>query len=202
MGGIGSGKSTVGRMLSAWGAEVIDADEVGRQLLNAEAVLAAIARSWPDVVVDGAIDRQRLADRVFEDELQLSKLESITHPEIRNRIGELVEGSEADVVVVEMPILRGFVDRRWFRVVVDVPDGVRVERLRLRGMNESDIRSRMSHQPTRVEWLGEADFVLDNSGEADGLVDQVAALIHAIEESCQRQPLAGLEESVEDQLQP
>lgn len=184
LGGIGSGKSTVGRMLSDCGADVIDADAVGHEILGRLDVMWAIAEQWPEVITGGAVDRRHLARIVFEDEEQLRLLEEITHPRIRDRLRELVSESEADVVVIEMPILRHLVEGTWFRVVIDVPDGVRLERLVARGMDEADARYRMKVQPDRADWLKVADFVLDNGDDSINLSRQVEAMLGEIEERC------------------
>ena len=65
-GGIGAGKSSVGELLRARGALVIDADKVGHQVLEPGGeAFDRVAETWPSVVVNGVIDRRRLADIVF-----------------------------------------------------------------------------------------------------------------------------------------
>ena len=78
-GGIGSGKSTVGTLLAARGAFVIDADEVGHRVLEPGGrAFDPVAGRWPSVVVDNAIDRGALGRIVFDDAAQLAELEAIT----------------------------------------------------------------------------------------------------------------------------
>lgn len=175
-GGIGSGKSTAGRLFAALGAEVIDADEVGHAILEpGGAAFAAVAARWPQFAGGEAIDRAALGRLVFSDPTELAALESLTHPAIRSTIAQRLESVEASVVVVEVPLLSDFLGDGWRRVVVDTPDPVRKERLLARGMMEEDIDQRMAAQPSRKEWLGATDLVLDNSGTAEDLAAAVAA---------------------------
>ncbi|MDH5372893.1 MAG: dephospho-CoA kinase [Acidimicrobiia bacterium] len=179
LGGIGSGKSTVGRLLADLGAYVVDADSLGHAAL-AGAAKDEVAREWPEVLVDDVIDRARLATIVFGDLEQLRRLESITHPHIRSRIAELVGESDVAVVVVELPVISGMLEGRWLQVVVDVPDHLRLGRLIRRGMSKFDAQARMNSQPSRAEWLAAADFVIDNSGGESQLIPQMHALMDLI----------------------
>lgn len=176
-GGIGSGKSTVAALLRSRGALVIDADELGHQVLAPDGeAFAAVAARWPEVVEDGAVDRAALGAVVFADPDQLRQLEALTHPAIAARIAAAVGGTTAGVVVVELPVLRDLTGGGWPRVVVDAPDEVRVARAVRRGLDEASVRRRMAVQPSRTEWLAVADHVVDNSGDLDHLAEQVARL--------------------------
>jgi dephospho-CoA kinase len=176
-GGIGAGKSSVGELLRARGARVIDADEVGHQVLEpGGTAYDRVAETWPSVVVGGAIDRRRLADIVFRDPADLERLEGFTHAAIRQRIADLMEGSHEQVVVVEVPLLTDFMGTGWLRVVVDAGLETRMRRLRGRGMDEDDATRRMAAQPERDRWVAAADVLIDNSGQPDTLDDQVDAL--------------------------
>ena len=180
LGGIGSGKSSVGQLLAGLGAEVIDADAIGHEVLLGPA-RDAVGREWPSTLVNGHIDRRRLAAIVFSDQGQLNRLESITHPHIRSRISDLADESTADIVVVELPVLGDMLEGRWMRVVVDAPDDVRIERLIGRGMTRRDVLARMKSQPSRVAWLAAADFVVDNGGDPLQLPEQVSNLLMMID---------------------
>ncbi len=181
-GGIGSGKSTAGRLFASLGAEVIDADEVGHAVLEpGGAAFEAVAARWPDFVVDQAIDRPALGRLVFSDLAELKALESLTHPAIRSTIGRRLASVEAQVVVVEVPLLSDFLGDGWRRIVVDTGDSVRKERLLARGMTEADVDQRMAAQPSRAEWLEAADLVLDNSGTAEDLEAEVRALLDQLQ---------------------
>ncbi len=176
-GGIGAGKSEVGRRLAALGADVVDADLVGHQVLEpgGEAHGAVTAR-WPAVVVGGRVDRAALGRIVFGDPAQLAELEAITHPAIAARIAARVAGSNRGLVVVELPLAVDLFGAGWDRVVVDAPADVRRRRLVERGMSEEDVAARMAAQPSREEWLAGADYVVDNSGDPADLDEEVAKL--------------------------
>lgn len=180
-GGIGAGKSTVGELLRARGALVIDADQVGHQVLApGGAAFARVAESWPSVVVGGVIDRKRLADIVFSNPSDLERLESYTHAAIRQAIGNLIEHSTEQVVVVEVPLLTDFMGAGWLRVVVDADPDARTERLQRRGMNLDDANRRMAAQPSRAEWVASADVVIDNSSDPNAVGNQIDALWHRL----------------------
>jgi dephospho-CoA kinase len=169
-GGIGSGKSAVGRLFAERGATVVHADGIGHDILEPEGlVFREVADRWPQVVVEGRIDRRALGRIVFSDPDQLAELEALTHPAIRDRILELVDEAGDGPVVVELPILRDFLGEGWTRVVVDAPVEIRAARLRERGLADDEIEARLAAQPDRAEWLAAADHVIDNSGSLQDL---------------------------------
>jgi len=163
---------------------VIDADEVGHQVLEAGgAAYDQVAETWPSAVVDGVIDRRRLADIVFRDPADLERLEGFTHTAIRQRIAGMIQVSTEQVVVVQVPLLTDFMGAGWLRVVVDAEPDARSERLDKRGMDLDDATRRMAAQPQRTEWLAAADHVLDNSGDWDQLVANVDDLYRTLQAS-------------------
>jgi dephospho-CoA kinase len=166
-GGIGSGKSSALEMLSALGADVLSADDEARAVVEpGEAAYAEVVERWPEVVRgDGRIDRAALAGIVFADPEALHELEAITHPAVAARIARRVARSEAEVLVVEVPLLVDLLGPGWIRLVVDAPDEVRVSRLEERGMDPEDAARRMAAQPSRETWLAAADLVVDNGGD-------------------------------------
>lgn len=180
-GGIGAGKSYVAALFQAAGVDIIDADAVGHQvLLSGGACFDEVSGRWPEVVVAGEIDRKVLGSIVFQDSEQLELLESITHPEIAAEIRRRIEASQARLVGIERPFLDGLVGDGLPLVVVDAPTELRIERLAQRGMETDDIIARMAAQPSREEWLAEADVVIDNDLGAD-LEEQVQQAIAWLE---------------------
>ncbi|MEX2251170.1 MAG: dephospho-CoA kinase [Acidimicrobiia bacterium] len=174
-GGIGSGKTEVGRLLVASGIRVVDADRMGHRVLEpAGKAFAAVANRWPEVLHDGVIDRGRLAGIVFADPGQLRELEALTHHHIFGTIRGELEGFER-VAVVEVPILE--TGLAWPRMVVDAPDDVRFERALERGMSTEDVRARMASQPSRAQWLASANLVIPNQGTLEELAETVAAVL-------------------------
>ena len=185
-GGIGSGKSTVSRLLSSYpGVVVVDADLLAREVVEpgSPGLAAVVAEFGPGVLrPDGALDREALGAVVFGDEARRKALSAILHP----LIGELsaqrwadAEAGGAVVLVHDVPLLveshmEGMYDEV---VVVDVPLEVQVQRLVVqRGMTETDARARIASQADRETRLASATRVLDNSGTVDELASQVRAL--------------------------
>ena len=176
-GGIGAGKSSVGELLRARGALVIDADEVGHRVLEpGGAAFQQVADTWPSVVVAGTIDRSTLADIVFRDPADLRQLEEFTHSAIRQQIADTIGRSTEQVVVVEVPLLTDFMGSGWVRVVVDADPAIRTDRLGKRGMAAGDASRRMAAQPDRSTWSAAADILIDNSGDLVELEVRVGAL--------------------------
>jgi dephospho-CoA kinase len=174
-GGIGSGKSTVGRLLAARGVQVIDADLIGHEVLGPVGAAAeAVARQWPVVLSDGKVDRAKLAAIVFHDADELDMLESLTHPFIRGRIEQMIGDGE---VAVEVPLLSDFMGDGWTRVVVDAPLETRIQRLLFRGMSLEDIERRIASQPSRENWLVWAHEVVPNDSDEAALAVEVDELL-------------------------
>lgn len=182
-GGIGSGKSTVSSLLAARGAEIIDADDITREVQQpGSPVVEAIAVRFGDDVLDAerGLIRARLAEIVFSDAAALRDLNAIVHPavgaEIDRRVRQLAPTDT--VVVLDIPLLTENPRRDLQgKIVVDVPTEVQLERLiRYRGFTEEDARARIARQASREDRLKGADFVLDNSGTLEDLARQVHAL--------------------------
>lgn len=179
-GGIGSGKTTVTRMMERLGATVIVADEVGHRVLEPDGeAYQAVAAAWPQVVVSGRIDRRALAAIVFADREELRRLEAITHPAISERIRKLASGIDGDLVL-ETPVPDVATGEGWVRVYVDVAPEVRLRRTIARGGDPDDVRRRMASQLERGEWLRWADRVIVNGGSIDDLEAQVDDLFHSL----------------------
>jgi dephospho-CoA kinase len=181
-GGIGSGKSTVSALLAERGALVIDADAITRELQQpgTEVFTAMCERFGPGIVAaDGALDRQAVADIVFNDADALKDLGAIVHPAVGAEIAARLEAAAGtdQVVVLDIPLLiESGRDDLAALVVVDVDPEIAVERLvQQRGMREDDARARMANQASREDRLARADVVLDNSGTLEDLAAQVDA---------------------------
>jgi dephospho-CoA kinase len=182
-GGIGSGKSTVSARLAELGARVIDADAIVREVQEpGTEVFDAIVDHFGDRVVaaGGTLDRQAIADVVFNDPEELKALNAVVHPavgaEIARRLKEAAETD--DVVVLDVPLLvESGRDDMAATVVVDLDHDEAVRRLvEHRGFDEEDAWNRIQRQVTREERLARATKVLDNHGTVDDLLAQVDAL--------------------------
>ena len=179
-GGIGSGKSEVARLLTARGAEVIDADLIVRELQQpgAEAYEKMVELFGPEVVgADRALDRAAIAKKVFTDESLLKTLNQLIHPIVRRVMNERVESfrSTDKVVVLDIPLLvenpREGLD---CVLVVDLDSELAVKRLvEQRNMNVDDARARIAKQATREQRFAIANHVIDNSGDRNELSQKV-----------------------------
>jgi dephospho-CoA kinase len=182
-GGIGAGKSEVSKSLAAQGAVVIDADLIAREVVapDTDGLAAVIAAFGPDVLgPDGTLDRVRLGDIVFADQQKLATLNSIVHPRVGARMGELEDGAgPGSVVVHDVPLIaeNGLASSYDLVVVVDVPPRTQLDRLiRLRGMSREQAQARIAAQASREQRLAIADIVVDNSGSLAELDRQAGEL--------------------------
>lgn len=188
-GGIGSGKSTVAKRLAEAGFTVVDADQIARDIMEpGSPVLEQVAQAFGSDVIaqDGSLDRAELARRAFASREQTAKLNSITHPAIREeskRRFAQAEAAGAKVAVYDMPLLvdLGLHEDMDLTVVVDVDAEERVRRLVVsRGLDESDARARIAQQVDDATRLAAADVVIDNNGPLENLEPQVRELVEKL----------------------
>ncbi len=188
-GGIGSGKSTVARMLEGRGAVVFDADAMARQAVvpGTPGHDLVVERFGPHILAPGGdIDREALASIVFADPAARRDLEAIVHPEVRRMFAEGSERyQDSDrVVVFSAPLLveTGMHTAFAVLIVVSAPVVTQVARLmRDRGMSEQAIRARIAAQLPLEDKVAVADVIVDNDGTLEELEAQVKRLWHDLE---------------------
>jgi dephospho-CoA kinase len=187
-GGIGSGKSTVARMLERRGAVVFDADVLSRDAVAPGTVAhrRVVDRFGPRILTpDGEIDRAALAEIVFSDPAARRDLEAIVHPEVRRMFEEGCEpyrGTD-EIVVLSAPLLveTGMDAELQTLVVVSTTEDTQVERLiRDRAMSEQAVRSRIRAQSSLEAKAEAADFIIDNEGSLEDLERQVDRVWEAL----------------------
>jgi dephospho-CoA kinase len=183
-GGIGSGKSTVARLLAARGAVIVDADEVARHVVEPgqPAFERLVERFGPEIVgPDGRLDRARLAELAFATPEATADLNAITHPAVGAEFLRRMEAAPKDAIVVcDVPLLvesetaasRGY----EYVIVVEAPRELRLERLEARGIGRADAEARMATQATDEQRRAVATHVVDNSGDLEHLERQVEAV--------------------------
>ncbi len=185
-GGIGSGKSTVARMLAQRGATVIDADAVARSLTEAGgAAIEPIRQAFgePFILPSGAMDRDAMRQHVFQTPSARAQLEGITHPLVRQSMADAVAAAPPGAVVLDIPLLVESLST-WRQqldavVVVDCSIDTQVQRVTQRnGWTEHTIRQVIAAQATREARLAAADAVIVNDGaslaELNDQVRQIA----------------------------
>ncbi|WBT09909.1 dephospho-CoA kinase [Corynebacterium sp. SCR221107] len=190
-GGIGSGKSTVARMLAKKGAPVIDADQIAREIVApGQPALEELAKEFGTEILqpDGTLNRAALAERAFATPEATARLNAITHPRIEQRTAQLFDGAQAQgypFAVWDMPLLvdNGYHENMDFVIVVDVDPETRVRRLvKFRGLDEADARRRIAAQVPDHVRIAAADFVVDNNADEQALTPQVDRLWKLLEE--------------------
>jgi dephospho-CoA kinase len=183
-GGIGSGKSTVARLLVERGAALVDADLLAREVVEpGTPALAEIGAEFGPGVIrpDGTLDRPALGAVVFGDEARRLRLNAITHP----RVGALMQeriaaalASDAPLVVVDVPLLFEGARQSQFEgvLLVWVPPAMQLQRLVERdGMSEDEARRRVAAQMPIDDKRAMAAWVIDNSGSVADTSRQVEA---------------------------
>jgi dephospho-CoA kinase len=185
-GGIGSGKSTVAKILAGLGAPSFDADKVGHEIYlpGTPAYHDVIAAFGQGIVApDGTIDRKKLGPIVFADPAQLKRLEAIVHPRMFERMRQMVAEMRARGVtapiVIEAAILieahwQPLFDEIW---LVVAPREKVVQRVEAeRGLKPEQTEARIKAQLSDEERRKHATIVIDNSGTLEELRAKVEKL--------------------------
>jgi dephospho-CoA kinase len=187
-GGIGAGKSEALAAFERAGAATLSTDRVAHDLLDREDVRSLLVERWgPDVAPHGAVDRERVAQIVFEDAEELRWLESQTHHRVGLAVVNWREdvGPEVAVAVVEVPLLfeAGMEGAFDATVAVIAPDPIREQRLADRG--QPGLKGREARQASQDEKADRADHVIRNDGTLEELDREVTELAErlAAEES-------------------
>ena len=183
-GGIGAGKSTVADRFAELGVPVIDADLLAReQVQPGSEGLEDIARSFgPEVLTtDGALDRRRLRQLIFDDPTARKRLEGILHPRIRAQMRRRIAEIDASYVVLVIPLLveNAQMDLADRVLVVDAPEALQIERASRRDrQSHAEIQAVLQAQCSRTERNSFADDLISNDGSLRKLLDQTTALHH------------------------
>lgn len=181
-GGIGCGKSTICREFAAFGAPVVDTDEVAREVVaKGSPGLAAIVEHFGSEVLaaDGTLDRRRLRAIVFTEDAHRQWLEALLHPLIRTRTAEHVRAADFPYCLVCIPLLieRGGGNRVDRILVIDCPEHVQIERVMARDkLTAPEVEAIMRTQATRATRLAAADDVIENVGDVETLRPAIRAL--------------------------
>ncbi len=186
-GGIGCGKTTVGKILQQLGWNVIDTDAIGRELLRSdEEIISMILSLWPVVrSCDGTINRKALADIVFTNRDALETLNQITHPKIRKlwkQQRDILRKAGSPTAVI-IPLLHEVRAAKEFDAVVCVgcTSTTQIHRLQQRGWSLQEIHLRLRAQFSVQQKAENSDYLLWNDGDLRCLHKQISTLLSCTE---------------------
>jgi dephospho-CoA kinase len=184
-GGIGAGKSTVAQNFAELGALVIDADQLARMAIErgSDGFAEVLLRFGDEIILNGDIDRKKLAEIVFSDEAARKDLEKIIHPRVQAIFAEAVEDLEHDdILIYEIPLLveTDAAEKFDYIITVEADIELRKERLLKKGLYISQIEKRMAAQATQESREAIADYVIRNDGDEDSLLRQVENLWESV----------------------
>lgn len=186
-GGIGSGKSTVSRILSEkLNAPILDADKISKQAMNSPEIILRIKKFFGEVIFDNPelINREKLSNIVFSNEEKLLELNKIIHPyvmqEIAKKIEELKKAHEYILMDVPLPN-EDFINLSNKIIVVVANEENRITRVMKRsGLSEADVKKRIAKQMNTENYIKLADFVIKNNGNFDELIVKVNEICNNI----------------------
>jgi len=174
---MGTGKSTVLRMLERLGAKAIDADLLVHLVMaKGTTVYEEVVEAFGEGILGpkGEIDRKRLAALVFSDGEALKRLEAIIHPVVESLIWEIAEGAEEVVAIEAIKLLEASTERGWDALwVVTCRPEEQKRRLLAQGLSEEEIEGRLKAQGPISEKIKAADVIIDNSGSREETWEQV-----------------------------
>lgn len=174
-GGIGSGKSTVTKLLEKLGIVIIDADKISRaSTASGGEAIEAIRVAFGDAMIDdtGALDRAKMRELVFQEADARQRLEAIVHPIIQAHMRIQAEQATSAYVVYDIPLLIESVERyrpQFKRIcVVDCDEETQISRVQSRSqLTVDEIRRIIASQASRVDRLVHADDVIHNGVGVD-----------------------------------
>ena len=180
-GGIGAGKSTVAQFFAQLGALVIDADQLARLAIErgTDGFAEVMMRFGDEVIINGDIDRRKLAEIVFSDSKARAELEEIIHPKVQALFAEAVADlNPEDILIYEIPLLveTGAAEKFDYIISVEADLELRKKRLIKKGLYISQIEKRISAQATPEARAAIANTVIRNDGDEDALLRQVENL--------------------------
>ena len=180
-GGIGSGKSLAAEYFADLGAQVLDFDQLARDVVErgSEGFDEILVRFGDGVLRNGNLDRAHLAEIIFSDAIARKDLEAIIHPKIRIVFDEVIQTLAEDAILVsQIPLLAESAYDYPFNFVITVSAREEIRRARLvgRGMKDFQVSERFKVQATDVQREAIADAIIVNESSKDDLLRQVENL--------------------------
>ena len=186
-GSIGMGKSTTAQMFRDEGVAVLDSDQIVHDLYRGAAV-APIAAAFPDVVVDGVVNRSALGAHVLSDPAAMKKLEAIVHPLVWAARDAFIQQRQAQgdwIVVYDVPLLfeTGADKSVDAIVVVTAPPELQKQRVLMRpGMTQEKFEAIAGKQTPDTEKRARADFIVETGEGLDAARAQVRHILKTLRE--------------------
>ncbi len=185
-GGIGAGKSCVANLFATFGATVVDADQIAREILEPTGkVFPLVVEHFGEEILTPArtIDRKKLAEIVFHDEQKLELLNHLTHPAVFEEMQRQIKDAKTDIVCLDIPLLFTcefpiHCDRT---LAVVAPKELRIARILERDRcGREQAEARMQNQLSDEEFREKADFTLCNEGDLEILEKKVRDILKQI----------------------
>jgi dephospho-CoA kinase len=181
-GGIGSGKSAAANFFVELGVDLIEADDLAKNVLNKnskgyELFINEFGEQYLDN--DKNIDRDLLRKTIFNDSNKKNKLENIIHPQVRFGIEEFIKSSKSDYCIVVVPLIYETRSSSYYDriLVIDCDEEIQINRSAIRDNTENkEIKKIISKQASREERLSIADDVILNNRTLDSLKEEVIKL--------------------------
>lgn len=191
-GSIGTGKSTVSKLLRERGIAVIDADLLAREIVKkGQECLNDLKNVFGNQVltIDGELDRKKLGQIVFSDDSKLELLNSVTHPHIRRRMkaqmNEL-ESKNNKVIVLDIPLLfeAKMEDLVDIILVVFAKEEIQIKRITERdNCTQEEAMRIIKTQISQQDKISKSDYTIDNSGTIEELKEKLNGFLEKIEEN-------------------
>ena len=177
-GGIGSGKSAAAEYFTELGIDVIDADEVSKNILikNENAKKAVTKRFGEKYIKNNQIDREALREDIFQDEAKRKNLESIIHPIVRDEIGKFLVNSKSIYKIVMVPLIIETNSVEFYDkiIVIDCDEHIQIKRASQRdNKSREDIINIMKNQVSREERKSIADNIILNNSTLNHLKENI-----------------------------
>ncbi len=189
LGGICSGKSTVAREFGRLGCGVIDADAIAHELLEDSDIKKQIKEAFGEGIFDdaGLVKREKLAEKAFEDEQGVAKINGIIHPQVLSRCADLIaefnRRSDIKAVVLDIPLLA---EAGWLKecdklVFVECEDQIRACRAAQKGhFSKKQLKKRENFQIFLDKKKKIADYIVDNNSGLSATAEQVVRIFTII----------------------
>ena len=181
-GGIGSGKSAAAKFFVELGVDLIDADNLAKNVLNKNSKgYELFINEFGEQYLDNNknIDRDLLRKTIFNDSDKKNKLENIIHPQVRSDIEEFIKTSKSDYCIVVVPLIYETKSSSYYDriLVIDCDEEIQTKRSAIRDNTENkEIKKIISKQASREERLSIADDVILNNRTLDSLKEEVIKL--------------------------